>query len=361
MLKKTPAFIFVTSLSLMFFSPLIHSFNNLPAGCETPASISCVYGLVPQVPGCSVATTTAVPTGGWGTIALVETCTNSQVETNLSTFSTQFGLPECHTGDGCLKVIQSPNHPPLTGCNGAEYDMDVQWAHAMAPKARIMVIETNDTQTGLLDGFKYAGEQVSMAGGGAVSMSYSFPEFPTETEYDAYFLAPGVVYVNSAGDYAAGARYPGTSPNVIAAGGSTFIRDTQGNFVNEVPWFNPTIPPGQQSRGGSGGPSLYEPRPSYQDWVQKIVGNAKGSPDIAFFSGGPPGVTGVCIFASINNNPGEWRTNGGTSLSAPAIAGVINAANHRAHSTVEALTYIYGNAIKNYSYYWHDITTGTNG
>jgi hypothetical protein len=59
------------------------------------------------------------------------------------------------------------------------------------------------------------------------------------------------------------------------------------------------------------------------------------------FSGGPPGVSEVCIFASINNNPGEWPINGGTSLSAPAIAGVFNAANHRAHSTVEALTYIY--------------------
>lgn len=139
------------------------------------------------------------------------------------------------------------------GCDGAEYDMDVQWVHAMAPNARIIVIETNDTQTGLLDGFKYAGEQVSMAGGGAVSMSYSFPEFPTETTYDAYFLAPGVVYVNSAGDYGAGARYPGTSPNVIAAGGATIIRDAQGNFVNEVPWFNPAVPPGQHSRGGTGG------------------------------------------------------------------------------------------------------------
>ena len=52
---------------------------------------------------------------------------------------------------------------------------------------------------------------------------------------------------------------------------------------------------------------------------------------------------------------------GGTSVSAPALAGIINTANRRATSTQNELSYIYNQAIKNYHTYWHDILDGNNG
>ena len=61
------------------------------------------------------------------------------------------------------------------------------------------------------------------------------------------------------------------------------------------------------------------------------------------------------------NRSGGWLKDGGTSVAAPALAGIINSANRRVKSTQEELTYIYNNAMKNYHTYWHDILEGNNG
>ena len=88
-----------------------------------------------------------------------------------------------------------------------------------------------------------------------------------------------------------------------------------------------------------------------------MVGNARGTPDISFNA--DPN-TGVCVYSTLHQ-PSGWFRDGGTSISAPALAGIINTANHRASSTSDELTYIYNNAIKNYHRYWHDISQGNNG
>lgn len=90
----------------------------------------------------------------------------------------------------------------------------------------------------------------------------------------------------------------------------------------------------------------------------KIVGNARGTPDISF-NADPK--TGVCVYSSLHMPTAGWFRDGGTSISAPALSGIINMANHRAVSTVDELTYIYNNALKNYHTYWHDILQGNNG
>ena len=129
-----------------------------------------------------------------------------------------------------------------------------------------------------------------------VSISWSISEFPEERAYDSYFQTPGIVYIASSGDYSAPARYPSTSPYVISAGGTSVIRDVQGNFMMETAWStNPDSPIGQKS-GGRGGPSLYEPRPAFQNSVMRIVGGARGTPDISF-DANPQ--TGVCVYSTV--------------------------------------------------------------
>ena len=113
---------------------------------------------------------------------------------------------------------------------------------------------------------------------------------------------------------------------------------------------------GVKLSGSSGGPSKLEARPSYQNVVAKIAGKSRGTPDIAFVADPR---SGVDIFV-IEDGVGKWKISGGTSLAAPALAGVINSANSRATSTFQELLIIYAGFTKNYHSYWNDILIGNN-
>lgn len=369
-------------LTLSTLTP--HVFAGGLGTCETPASMACIYGLTPALPGCPIQGTFQNPQGGWGAIAVVEALDNHNVQADLNTFSAQFGLPAAQ-----ITIIYSPHAPstaatPLTtGCANLlpvnstrpnscergvnannnpcdEHVADIEWVHAMAPNAKLIMVEApSDDIWDKMYAVCYAAQYVkSLGGGGIVSMSWSTAEFPGELGFDNYFQAiPGIVYVGSSGDESKPARYPSTSPYVISAGGTSIVRNAQGAFVGETAWSTNPFATGTKN-GGSGGPSLYEPRPSYQNSVMKIVGNARGTPDISFNS--DPN-TGVCVYSSLHTpNPG-WIRDGGTSLAAPALAGIINTANHRAMSSVDELNFIYAQAIKNYHRDWHDIIIGNNG
>jgi kumamolisin len=331
--------------------------NKPPITCETPASLACVYGLTPNVPGCPIHKTTAVPTGGWGAIAVVEVYHYPYAEYDLRRFSEEFGLPLCTISNGCFSIYHTDNQQPVPNPAFAdEHALDIEWAHAMAPHAKIIMVQgQNDSLEEHIKAIRLASQKVAAAGGGLVSISWSINEFPEEIAYDSYFQTPNVVYVASSGDYSAPARYPSSSPYVISAGGTSIIRDKMGNFVMETGWSTDTTAPAGQKSGGSGGPSLYEARPSYQNSIMRIVGRARGTPDISF-DADPK--TGVCVYSTAH---GGWFKDGGTSAAAPALSGIINAANRRSKSSQEELNYIYSNAIKNYHIYWHDVTQGNNG
>jgi kumamolisin len=151
---------------------------------------------------------------------------------------------------------------------------------------------------------------------------------------------PGVVYFAAAGDGGIGFTiHPGASPNVVAVGGTYFNRDSNtGNFLNEQ----------YATDGGGGGISLYEPRPSYQDVIKKIVGSKRGIPDVA---------SDFCCAAIYLQGWGEVA---GTSWSSPTFAGIVNAAGQLQKSTKAELTMIY----KEYANkqqrkaYFNDITQG---
>lgn len=345
--------------NLILFKPNSYEANGLASNCETPASIACIYSLTPLTPGCPINGTTTLPSGGWGAIALVEAYDNPNAESDLNTFSQQFNLPPCTTANGCFSVVYASGSQPAYNPGSAdEHVLDIEWAHALAPNAKIIMVEAADSSHNALFGaIDVATQQVLQAGGGMVSYSHSSAEYAGETADDVHFYqTPGVVYVASSGDVAAPANYPSSSPYVISAGGTSIVRDSQGNFVGETGW-NATGPIGSQS-GGSGGPSLYESRPSFQNSVMKIVGNSRGTPDFSFVA---DPATGVCVYSTAH---GGWFRDGGTSLAAPALAGILNTAGYRinaSQNTQTMLAYIYNNSIKNYHAYWHDIISGNNG
>jgi kumamolisin len=333
----------VPRTSLLVFIPEGAVFpSNQPAG-ETPASIACIYGLTKPVKGCPIDGTTAVPTGGSRAIALVEYGHYPQEQNDLNTFSQQFGLPTANFEEHC---IDTGGCPDSTG-TGADLEMalDLQWAHAMAPNAKIYAVETG---TDLLGANQVAGKLVAGNGGGEVANTWlDLNEPPDEQQYDKYFKHKGIVYLVSAGDWMAVPRYPGTSPFVVSVGGTTIERNSSGSFTGESCW----------GRSG-GGISAEEARPAYQDIIENLVGNFRGIPDISF-DGDP--ATGVAVYSS--SYCGGWCIAGGTSIGAPALAGVVNSAGKFSSSTTVELTRIYKEYAnqKEYGKRFRDITTGRNG
>ena len=297
---------------------------------ETPASLGCVYRLTSvssTETGCNPTDTTlANPAGGAKAIAIVDAFDYPTAFSDLQTFSAQFRLPAPTTAN--FQVVYATGTPPKADSGwGLEAALDIQWAHAMAPKATIYLVEAaSNSYADLLTAVNVASNLVAQAGGGEVSMSWGGSEFSFERFYDGYFTKSGVVYVAAAGD-SAGAIWPSTSPNVVSAGGTTNSRDASGNLQAQLAW---------SSTGG--GPSKYESRPSYQSAISQIVGSKRGSPDVAAVADPH---TGVWVYNIPDCN--GWCIVGGTSVAAPVWAGIINAAGRFAKSTQAELSTIYGN------------------
>ena len=310
-----------------------------PADAETPGSLACVYKLVTGPTGCPISSSTNVPTGGVGAIAIVDAGDFPTAAADLHTFSSYFGIP-----DADFKVVYANGQkPPVYSGWDLEEALDIEWAHAMAPKAKLFLVESTQWNTDpTWQAVRVASKLVSENGGGVVSMSWGDPEWPQEKNYDKNFLTPGVVYFASSGDSGLfNTLHPAASPNVVAVGGTYFNRDGQGNFTSE-----------QYFTGGGGGDiSPYEPRPSDQNIIKKIVGSNRGYPDVA---------SDFCCAAIYITAYGGWGEIGGTSWSSPTFAGIVNAAGKLEKSTHDELTLIYGEYAnkKQYHAYFHDITTG---
>lgn len=290
---------------------------------ETPASLACVYRLVkhPQQ-GCNPDQTTQTATGGSGAIALVDAFDDPNAASDLALFSLIFGLPPADL----TVVYASGSQPPLDPTGGWELEesLDIEYAHAMAPGAKLFLVEAASSKgNDILAAIRVASTLVAAHGGGEVSMSFSLGEFPQETQLDGLFTTPGVVYLASTGDNP-GAEWPATSPNVVAAGGTTISRNSStGQFILESTW---------QDAGG--GPSLFEARPHFQNSIAGIVGPARGTPDLSFDANPNTGVwlVDTNLFAG---QPGGFFIVGGTSVSSPALAGIINNAG-QFHSSSQA-------------------------
>ncbi len=325
--------------------------GTAPAG-ETPASLACVYAIAsPLVTGCPINGTTALPTGGSGTIAVVDAYDYPTAENDLNVFSSQFGLPACTTTNGCFQVVYASGTKPAANCGWAqESALDIEWAHAMAPGANIVLVEAaSNSFTDLLQAVDVASNLVvgsKGTGDGEVTMSWGGGEFRGETTYDFHFTKSNVVYFGASGDSPGKPIYPAVSPNVVAAGGTEINRDSSGMFTSESAWSS-----------SGGGSSRYEPRPSYQDAIVSIVGSMRGAPDFSFDSDPDSGVS-VYDSTACQGLSG-WLVFGGTSVASPSLAGIVNLAGSFLGSTDLELSTIYSN-LGNASYF-RDITTGRAG
>jgi len=302
---------------------------------ETPASIHSAYNLP--------------STGGGAVIAVVTAYDYPTAENDLAVFSSNYHLPACTSASGCFrKVYASGKKPAANGGWAQEAALDIEWAHTMAPNARIVLVEAaSNSSTDLLPAVDAASGLVSprAAGFGQVSMSWGFSEFSGETRWDTHFQMRGVAYFASSGDVGGQRTYPCTSPYVVCVGGTSIHRDGSGKFVSETAWS-----------GSGGGSSPYEARPTFQNTIVSIVGTHRGVPDLSFDADPHSGV--IVYDSTAYGGLSGWLIFGGTSVSAPSVAGVVNLAGHFYNSSGIELSTMYSNSgTRNF----RDITSGTAG
>jgi hypothetical protein len=224
-----------------------------------------------------------------------------------------------------------------------EISLDVQWAHAIAPNAKILLVEARSASlTNLLAAVDYARNRSDVV---AVSMSWGASEFSTESSYDSYFTSSyGTTFFASSGDSGAGVLWPAASPNVIGVGGTTLTFNLDGSLALENAWS-----------GSGGGLSAYETEPSYQvSYNVPGANDQRAVPDVSYDADPNSG------FSVYDNTPyqgqtGWWQV-GGTSAGAPQWAAIqsigLSASNNNFYQDAKSV---------NYSSYFRDITSGSNG
>ena len=318
---------------------------------ETPGSIACIYDLVSgPVAGCPVSTATKLPTGGSETIVLVDAYDDPSASSDIKTFDAEWGL-----SNTTFTKQYASGTKPANGCaSGWELEeaLDIQWAHAMAPKAKIVLMEAaSSADTDMYAAVMAAGAYIETHGGkGEVSMSWGGAEWSTEGIYDVDFLAfPDVVFLASAGD-SNSVSYPSASPWVVSVGATQINRNSSGNYTKQVG----TKDCNSADSGCGGGKSVYEAIPSYQSGVSGVVGSARGTPDIASDSSAN---SPVWVYDS--SCYGGWIEVYGTSVASPTVAGIINRAGTFSVDSATELTEIYNNRTNTADY--TDITSGSCG
>ena len=305
-----------------------------PSG-KSPAQIRAAYGL-------------PFSSNAGGIIAIVDAFHYPTALQDFNTFSQQFGLPT-ETGDGSVfQVVYANGKQPRTNCGWAqESALDIEWAHAMAPAAKIVLIEAaTNSFANLMQAVNVANNLPTTL---QVSMSWGGSEFSSEGSYDANFSNSGIVYFAASGDTGGLTIYPGVSPRVVAAGGTT-LNMSGLSVVSETGWS-----------GSGGGRSTYESIPTFQSLIPSLntlLSGKRGVPDFSFDA--DPN-TGVSVYDSTRcQGLVGWMVFGGTSVSSPALAGIVNLAGHnRGASELSDLYAGYNSG--SYATNFRDITSGNAG
>jgi subtilase family serine protease len=278
--------------------------------------------------------------GGGATVAIVDAFDNPNVESDLATYRSQFGLPACTTANGCFqKVNQNGQASPLPGGDtgwGEEISLDVDMVSAICPNCHIVLVEaTSNNDNDLFTGVNTA------AGMGvvAISNSYGGAESGGESSFDSqFFNHPGVAITASSGDSGVGAAYPATSQFVTAVGGTTLRRGGGGTRGwTESAWS-----------GAGSGCSGSVAKPSWQNVSTSCANRAE-----ADVSAVADPSTGVAVFDTFGT--GGWMVFGGTSAAAPIVASVYALAGQPGPGDFPA-SYPYAHASS-----LNDVTSGSNG
>ncbi|MEU6511965.1 S53 family peptidase [Streptomyces sp. NPDC046942] len=302
-------------------------------------------------------------TGKGRTIVIVDSFGSPTVQHDLDVYSKQFGLPS--TKVDVVKWGHVPTFDPknsdMTGWAG-ETTLDVEMAHAVAPGARIVLVETavaeTEGTTGLPEMMSAEKSLIDHGVGDVISQSFGATEdtFPGFSKGDfssikklryAFEAAARkhVTVLASSGDGGAtdqtadGKSYykyrvnswPSSDPLVTSIGGTQLHLNDKGERVKPDSVYN-------DFGAGGGGQSHVFTRPSFQNRVQNVVGTRRGTPDISMAAAVNGG---AWTYSSYDPTATGWDVAGGTSEASPLFSGIValadQAAGHRLGDINQAL------------------------
>ncbi len=290
-----------------------------------PATIRAVY----QLP----------TTGGSGTIAIIDAYDDPSIMHDYYTFCTTFGLPTATSSNFELHKMSSNITTDNTGSWEGEEALDVEWAHAIAPEAKILFVEcTSNDNNDLLAGVTYAANRSDVV---AISMSWGGEEIASNTTLDSYFISPyGATFFASSGDDGTEVQWPAVSVNVVGVGGTQLsITST----TTEIAWS-----------GSGGGLSKYEKEPSYQtSYGVHSTQGFRAVPDVSYNASPNSSVLAYNTFMYTG-----WGGGSGTSAGSPQWAAIRALGGSNINHT-----YLYSQATSptTYAKDFRDITSGYNG
>lgn len=340
-------------------TPLSNSFH-----CYTPAQIYAAYGVD--------ALHAEGTTGKGQTIVIVDSYGSPTVQQDLDQFSDTFGLPRT-----TIKIIY-PNGTPTfnNSVNGSpvgwafETSLDVQWAHAIAPDANIVLVAANPAETEGVQGFPsiFKGEQMAIDAypGAVLSQSFAVTEQSFNSAADVQVARFDAIYqkavqnhvtvLGSSGDSGTAnvdkqgriypyptATWPASDPLVTSAGGTWLqygwtwnpssvgdlsFQTTPGSRTEAV-WNEPYI-----GAATGGGRSVLFPTPDFQSGIsQSVLNGARGLPDLSWNAAVNGG---VLVYTSFPGARLGWHIVGGTSAAAPQLAALVALTNQLADASGKA-------------------------
>lgn len=327
--------------------------------CYTPQQYRQAYDLKPLY--------RAGITGRGRTIVIVDSFGSPTIQHDLDVYSKQFGIPSSH-----VQVVKwgdvppfDPTNPDHTGWAG-ESTLDVEMAHAIAPDAHIVLVETGVAETegvtGLPEMMDAEKSMIDHGVGDVITQSFGATEntFPGFDRGDfssiqnlryAFKAAAkrGVTVLASSGDGGAtdamedGSTdypypvnsWPSADPLVTSIGGTQLHLDDAGNRTAPDSVYN-------DYGAGGGGQSHVFARPSYQNAVKNVVGSRRGTPDISMTAAVDGG---AWVYSSFDPTAVGWDVYGGTSESSPLFSGIValadQLAGHRVGDIHQALYALY--------------------
>ena len=318
------------------------------SGQVSPAQLRHAYG-IDQISFTGPDGTTVAGNGSGQTIAIVEEGVDPTLGADLTTFDQFYGIPAPPSFSVVDQNGVTTQNVDIVG----EASLDVEWAHAVAPGASIVVYnaayDPNDA-TASFENLLEAMQQASqLPGVSVVTLSYGEPESVIaaagldEQSFDTDFTTPNVTFLAAAGDSgiygdggrAVAANYPSASPNVVSVGGTSIVIDSAGDYPGtgasgEVAWGDGTDSGSANSGGGGGGGlSAVEPEPSWQSaaipaGIDSV--NARALPDVSMDSGSAQEYdvfTSTLSGSSDSASAVGWLGDAGTSAASPIWAGLI--------------------------------------
>ncbi|MCL2612081.1 MAG: S53 family peptidase [Nocardioidaceae bacterium] len=298
-----------------------------PSSGRTPTDIRSAYNL-------------ASASSGGRTVAIVDAYGYPNLERDLATYRSYFGLPACTSASGCLRVIDESGGSSLPRFNtgwAGEQALDVDAVSAACPDCKIVVVQARSTSfADLGTAVQTAAKQAGVV---AISNSYGGSDAADST-YGAYYDHPGIAVTASTGDNGyTGASYPASSSYVTAVGGTSLVQASNARGWSEAAW----------SGAGSGCSSYNAALSAASSFGTGCAKRAMADVSAA----ADPNNGGLAVYWPTNPNTSTWAQVGGTSESSPLIASVYALSGNTA-GAANAIPYANASSL-------NDVTSGSNG